>query len=133
MIEALVDRSLVTPAVITLPENEQMLQRTDHLRREAYALFCGLLEDFGLMMENTGTISGTITDPDGQAIPGALVVLDEAFALQTGPEGQYRFVFVESGTRAISVYRDGLQAARSTFRVGAGKEIAGDFVLTPAK
>jgi len=133
MIEALVDRALVTPAVITLPENEELLQRSDHLRRQAYALFCGLLEDFGLAMDNTGIISGTITDQDGAAVPGALVVLDDAFALQTGPQGRYRFVCVESGTRTISAYRDGHQAARSTFRVGAGKEVAGDFTLAPAE
>ncbi len=133
MIEALVDRALVTPAVITLSENEERLQRNDHLRREAYALFCGLLEDFGLAPENAGIISGTITGQDGKTVAGALVVLDDAFALQTGPEGQYRFVFVEPGTRAVSVYRDGFQAARDAFKVGSGKEIAGDFSLTPAE
>ena len=133
MIEALVDRALVTPAVITLPENEESLLRTDELRREAYALFCGLLEDFGLVMDNTGVIWGTITNQDDAALPGALVVLDDAFALQTGPQGRYRFVCVEPGTRAISVYRDGHQAARSTFKVGAGKEVAGDFTLAPAE
>ena len=133
MIEGLVDRTLATPAVVTLPENEERLQQTDFLRREAYALFCGLLEDFGLVMDNTGTIQGTITDHDGQAVPGALVVLDDAFVLQTGPDGRYRFVCVESGTRAISIARDGYQAGRSTFKVGAGKEVAGDFVLTPTE
>jgi N-acetylmuramoyl-L-alanine amidase len=133
MIEGLVDRSLVTPAVIALKENEELLRQTDHLRREAYALFCGLLEDFGLAMDNTAVIEGTVTGPDGQVIPGALVTLDDAFALQTGPGGRYRFVCVEPGTRSVSVHHDGYQAARSAFKTDAGKETAGEFTLIPAE
>ena len=133
MIEAYVDRALVTPAVITLPEAEERLRQTHYLRREAYALFCGLLENLGLAMDGTGVISGTITDQDGKTVEGALVMLDDALALQTGPGGRYRFACVESGTRTVSVYRDGYQAARTSFKVGAGKKVAGDFTLTAAQ
>jgi N-acetylmuramoyl-L-alanine amidase len=130
MIEALVDRALATPDVITVPEAEERLGQTHHLRREAYALFCGLLEDFGLDMDQTGLIAGTIADAEGQSVEGALVVLDDALALQTGPDGSYRFSCVEPGTRTMSVYRDGYQTTRTSFKVPAGREVSGHITLT---
>jgi N-acetylmuramoyl-L-alanine amidase len=133
LIEAYVDRALAIPAVITVPQAEERLQQTFHLRREAYALFCGLLENFGLMMDHVGAISGTITDQDGATVADALVTLDGALALQTGPQGQYRFTCVEPGTRTVAVFRDGFQASRVSFKVGAGKEVAGDIALTAAE
>lgn len=133
MIEAYVDRALVTPTVVTDPSAEERLKDTAYLRREAYAIFCGLLEDLGLDTEATGVISGTIADVHNKPIEGALVVLDDALALQTGPGGIYRFVFVEPGDRAMAVYRPGYQLFREILKVKTGDEVRGDFQLIDEK
>lgn len=133
MIEAYVDRALVTPTVITDPAAEEKLKDTAYLRREAYAIFCGLLEDFGLETEATGAISGTVTDDESKPVEGALVMLDEAFTLQTGPDGTYRFVCVEPGVRSLSVSREGHLPAHATIKVSAGKEAEGNLQVPREK
>jgi N-acetylmuramoyl-L-alanine amidase len=133
MIEAFVDRALVTPTVVTDPAAEKRLKDTAHLRREAYAIFCGLLEDFGLDLKTTGVIAGTITDGKGKPVEGTLVVLDDAFALQTGPDGRYRFALVELGDRALTIHHPGYGLLRKSFKVAEGREIRGDFQLAEEK
>ena len=133
MIEAYVDRALVTPTVITDSLAEKRLADMANLRREAYAIFCGLLEDFGLDVETTGIIAGTITDGQNKAIEGALVVLDDAFALQTDPEGAYRFACVERGTRSIAVHRPGYESLRTAFKVDAKRTTRADLQLAEKK
>ncbi|KPL19355.1 MAG: hypothetical protein AMJ92_03470 [candidate division Zixibacteria bacterium SM23_81] len=133
MIEAWVDRALATPTVVTDPAAEERLKDTATLRQEAYAIFCGLLEDFGLDLETTGAIAGTITDEQGKPIEGALVVLDNAFALQTGSNGAYRFVCVEPGTRIITVHRPGYDVFQTTLKVVKQGKIKRDFRLVMGK
>ena len=63
----------------------------------------------------TGTISGTVTDPNGGVIPGANVTLTY---LQTGAtrnavtneEGRFTFSAVQPGTYSVRIERDGFQA-----------------------
>ncbi len=133
MIEAYVDRTLVTPTVVTDPTAEHRLKDPVYLRREAYAIFCGLLEDFGLQVTATGTIAGTITDGKNKAIEGALVILDDAFVQQTGPDGAYRFVCVEPGTRTISVHRSGYTSTKQTLKVAQNQEASGSFQMAEKK
>lgn len=133
MIEAYVDRALVTPTVVTDPSAEERLKETAYLRREAYAIFCGLLEDLGLDVKTTGVISGVVTDVHNKPIGGALVVLDDALALQTGPDGAYRFACVESGNRTLAVHRAGYELFGETLKVKAGGEARGDFQLSEEK
>jgi N-acetylmuramoyl-L-alanine amidase len=133
MIEAYVDRALVTPAIISDAAAEERLRDPVRLRREAYAIFCGLLEDFGLEMETTGSILGVVTDESGTPLKGALVILDGAFALQTGPDGVYRFVCVEAGKRTVSIHRDGYEMGKATLKVHAQKETTGDIRLVGVK
>jgi N-acetylmuramoyl-L-alanine amidase len=133
MIEAYVDRALVTPTVITDPTAEERLRDPAYLRREAYAIFCGLLEDFGLEMETTTSIFGVVTDDDEKPLEGAMVSLDDAFSLQTGADGTYRFVCVEPGTRTISAQRDGFEMTKAIFKVKKQEEIEGNLKMVAAK
>jgi hypothetical protein len=133
MIEAYADRALIVPAVITDPAAEKRLKDTAHLRREAYAIFCGLVENLGLAADNTGAISGTVMDANGQPVEGALVTLDGAFSLQTGTDGGYRFVCVEPGSRSVSVFRDGYQTTGTVLKVSPQQETDGNMQLTELK
>jgi N-acetylmuramoyl-L-alanine amidase len=133
MIEAWVDRALATPTLVTDPMAEERLKDPATLRREAYAIFCGLLEDFGLDLDTTGAIAGTVTDEQDNPVEGALVVLDNAFALQTGPDGAYRFVCVEPGTRILTVHRSGYDIFQTTLKVVEKGKIKRDFQLVMGK
>jgi hypothetical protein len=130
MIEALVDRALVTPTVIADPAAEQRLKDIAYLRREAYAIFCGLLQDLGLDTESTGVICGTIADQDARPVEGALVVLDDALTLETGADGTYRFICVQPGSRSLAVYRDGFEDVRTVAKVSSQAEVVADIRLT---
>ncbi|MCK4596816.1 carboxypeptidase regulatory-like domain-containing protein, partial [bacterium] len=81
----------------------------------------------------TGTIAGTITDGKNKAIEGALVTLDDAFVQQTGPDGAYRFVCVEPGTRTISVHRSGYTSIKQTLKVAQNREASGSFQMAEKK
>jgi hypothetical protein len=133
MIEAWVDRALATPTVVTDPAAEKRLKDTATLRQEAYAIFCGLLEDFGLDLETTSAITGTVTDERDKPVEGAHVVLDHAFALQTGSDGTYRFVCVEPGARIITVHRPGYDVLQTTLKTVEKGKIKRDFQLILGK
>lgn len=74
--------------------------------------FAGL----GIAQDTRGTISGTITDPNGQAVPNATVqVIDPARgatkAFTTNGEGIYRATFLMPGTYQVVVEAAGFKKA----------------------
>ena len=63
---------------------------------------------------STGTVSGTILDNSGAAVPGADITLTNvstagARATKSNKTGQYIFAFVEPGTYNITVTKKGFQ------------------------
>jgi hypothetical protein len=79
----------------------------------------------------TGTVAGTVKDPQGAVIPGATVVLiSDAWNVQvteatTNTEGDFVFVNVPSDRYTIPVTMDGFKIfRRSDIPVGAGNRVA---------
>lgn len=79
----------------------------------------------------TGTVAGTVKNPQGAVIPGATVVLiSEARNVQvteatTNTEGDFVFVNVPSDRYTIQVTMDGFKIfRRSDIPVGAGDRVA---------
>ncbi|HKF03085.1 MAG TPA: carboxypeptidase-like regulatory domain-containing protein, partial [Candidatus Sulfotelmatobacter sp.] len=57
---------------------------------------------------SSSSLQGTVTDPSGSAIPGAVVVLANTASkfersLATGPQGEYRLLAVPPGTYTLTV------------------------------
>jgi hypothetical protein len=85
----------------------------------------------------TGTISGTVTDPNGGVIPGANVTLTY---LQTGAtrnavtneEGRFMFSAVQPGTYSVKIERQGFQSLlRENTVLAANENLAlGELALT---
>ena len=83
----------------------------------------------------TATVSGTIVDPGGSALPGVSVTLSsgrgDKFAI-TDENGQYRFVGVVPDTYDLKAELEGLGAAQATFHAAAGDRKAVDLTLQAA-
>lgn len=66
----------------------------------------------------TGTISGSVADADGLALPGVTVAITspqmirEQQVATTGPEGQYRFPNLAPGTYAVTFELEGFSTLR---------------------
>jgi subtilisin family serine protease len=81
----------------------------------------------------SGSISGTITDPDGAPLEGAELVFDGAFDRRatTKADGTYTVKFALTGQHAVRVEKFGYQAATGTVTVAADQTAAFNAVLTP--
>jgi hypothetical protein len=70
--------------------------------------------------QTSGTITGTVTDPSGSAVPGATVTVTNvgtgvvARTVTTGPNGIYVAEALPVGTYRLSVSANGFQAAESS-------------------
>ena len=81
------------------------------------------------------TVSGTVTDPSGPAIPGARVtIVNEGTGLErvvfTDPEGHYHLSGLPTGTYSARVERERFQTqVRESISLVAGSELSMNFSL----
>ncbi|MDX1382034.1 MAG: carboxypeptidase-like regulatory domain-containing protein, partial [Thermoanaerobaculia bacterium] len=84
----------------------------------------------------TGTVSGTVTDPSGTGLPGVSVTISGARGekfTQTDGEGQYRFVLLVPGDYTITAELEGVGRAENAVVVAAGKRASIDMTLALAE
>ena len=83
----------------------------------------------------TATVSGTIVDPGGSALPGVSVTLSsgrgDKFTV-TDENGQYRFVGVVPDTYDLKAELEGLGDAQANFHAAAGDRKSVDLTLQAA-
>ncbi len=85
--------------------------------------------------QDRGTITGTVTDPSGGAVPGATVVArNPATALSqsavTSNEGAYSFLYLPAGTYAVTAEKAGFKKAEATeIRVSVNTTVRIDMTL----
>jgi hypothetical protein len=81
----------------------------------------------------TGTVSGTVKDEQGGALPGVAVTLTGktgAKTAVTGADGNYRFVALDPGTYSVQTAMTGFAPRRQdNLVVNVGKDVAADFTL----
>jgi len=115
-----------SPAIIVVgpsPATNEMEERLRHpsaARREAYALYCGILGNLGLSREQSGEIEVEVMDADGNAIAGAMLTLDGAFLLETDYSGKSVFSRLTPGEHHLEVYVDGVRVWGGMAPVEAG-------------
>src|SRR5580704_16834130 len=84
----------------------------------------------------TGTISGTVKDSTGAAMPGAqVVILNERTGLsrnvETDASGRYEALSLSLGNYRVTVSRQGFQTEiRSGIELTVGREAVVDIALT---
>lgn len=124
-----------SPAVIVIGpspathEIEERLRHPSAARREAYALYCGILGNLGLSREQSGEIEVKIIDADGNAVAGAMLTLDGAFLLETDYSGKSVFSRLTPGEHHLEVYVDGVRVWGGMAPVEAGHIVSTDISL----
>jgi len=119
-----------SPAVIVqgpspaTAEMEQMLRHPAAARNEAYAIYCGILENLGLGDDETGRISVRVVDDDGNVFQNAALVLDGAFNMGTASGGEFTFSKIVPGDHSLEVYAGRLPLWDGYVCVGPGGEIS---------
>lgn len=96
---------------------------------------CGILAQSAAAQQITATISGTITDPNGAAVPGAIVTATSietglAKTATTGDGGNYTITFLQPGTYNITVNKIGFaQTTRENIRLEVAQTAGIDVAL----
>ncbi len=89
-----------------------------------------VLLGLGVAAAQTGTITGKVTDADGNPMPGAnLSIEGTSFGAASGPDGTYTIAGVPAGTYTLVVRFIGFQGKRSQVTVLAGQTVTQDFKL----
>ena len=112
-----------------------------HWSRSLYILFALLLLSLPAKSQTiTGSITGTVTDPNGGIIPGATVtLLDEKTNSTrndlTNGEGRFNFTAVQPGVYTLRIERDGFQALERRGTVLSANEVLalGEVKLEPGQ
>ena len=113
-----------------------MLKRTTMAFAMAFLVL--LIAAPGLGQETSGSVSGTITDPDGNPMPGVTVTLTgtgfpSGTVAVTGGNGRYRFPNVPPGTYTMSAALDGFANIEAPeFRVNIESALDADFQMALA-
>ena len=80
--------------------------------------------------QNSGTISGTVTNEAGQALPGVQVYLvGTGLGTLTGPNGRYAVVNVPAGQYRVRAERIGNRTAEQATSVTAGQTVTVNFQM----
>lgn len=87
------------------------------------------LSAFSILFAQSGSVTGTVTDENGNGLPGANLVLNvTSLGAATGSDGSYKITNVPAGTYTITVTYIGYQSASQSVTVGDGAATA-DFSL----
>lgn len=88
-----------------------------------------ILGMFSGLMAQSGSISGTVTDQDGNALPGANVAVDgTSLGAAADGSGAYSIAGVAPGTYTLSATYIGYESTSQSITVGAGA-VQADFTL----
>jgi hypothetical protein len=86
--------------------------------------------------QQTGSISGRVTSPDGDGMPGVSVeakgdVLPQAITTDTGATGEYRFPLLPPGNYTLTFTLEGMATVNRNARVALGANTALDVLMAP--
>ena len=111
---------------------QQHKRRVSALRTLLAALAIGLVSASSVAAQQTGTITGRVTDNQlGQPISSAQVFISGLnLGVLSQQNGRFLLVNVPAGTHEVTVERIGYRSMSATVTVGAGATVVQDFVLT---
>jgi hypothetical protein len=101
-----------------------------------FALTFLLLSSLALAQRDLGTLTGTVSDPTGAAVPNAKVTITEdatgvVYDVVTGANGEYTRPLLKPGTYTLTVEAAGFRKAeQKNVIVTAGDRIGANIVLT---
>jgi N-acetylmuramoyl-L-alanine amidase len=90
------------------------------VRLEAYAIYNALLRYFGVVEEDRFALFGTVTDPEGQSVNDALIVLNGTLSLKTGRSGEFEVRLFDGGIHHLQVIAEGYRSEERELLLQAG-------------
>jgi len=114
----------VCPVMFDAPGAEVRISTTAGCRKEALAIFYGLLQYFGLDDRNLASIEGNISNAKtGIRVHNALVWLNDTLVTQTESDGKFLFKFIDGGTHTIKVMCEGYAPVERKVETEKGKRL----------
>jgi len=94
----------VCPLMFDGPGVEERISTTAGCRKEALAIFYGLLDYFGLDDTNMACVEGVVMEKENQQpLPDALVWIDNTLLTQTESDGKFLLKFLEQGEHTLRI------------------------------
>ncbi len=105
-------------------------------RKYFFALAIAIFLSIPVLAQNTGSISGTVTDQNGAVIIGATVKAiskgsSREYTATSDSEGKYQIINLPAGTYRVSATNEGFAANADNIRLGRGESVSRDFSLAP--
>ncbi|RJP18454.1 MAG: hypothetical protein C4520_14470 [Candidatus Abyssobacteria bacterium SURF_5] len=119
--------------IVALPgpssaETEDRLRDPDVARREAYAVYCGILEYIGLEKERTGRLVVRVRGEDKSA--PALITLDGALTVRCASGSDFTFRCLAPGEHRLQVLTGGKTIQDYTVVIEANQTAVAEVVIT---
>ncbi len=107
---------IVNLGYVTNPETESELYSVRRNRQDAYGLFNAVLKYFSPDKVFPYSLSGVVKDRDGKLIENALLSLNEIIYLQSGQNGDFKFINLEEREYTLYISANGYQRKEIAFR-----------------
>ncbi|OYD17319.1 hypothetical protein CH333_01230 [candidate division WOR-3 bacterium JGI_Cruoil_03_44_89] len=105
-------RTLVVPGNLSDAKFRERLGSYPYRIKEAYLIFCGILEDMGLQPKMMGSLKGKIKDENNRPIGNVSVFVSNGQRLITEEDGKFHFLYLDPGDTKVLFSKDGKTTER---------------------
>jgi hypothetical protein len=105
-------RTLVVPGNLSNNKFRDKLECYSYRIKEAYLIFCGILEDMGLQSKPMGSLMGKIVDKDNRPIDNVSILVSNGQSLITEKDGKFHFLYLDPGDTKVLFSKDGKTTER---------------------
>lgn len=100
-------RTLVVPGNLSESKFRKKLENYAYRIKEAYFIFCGVLEDIGLQPEKMASLMGKAIDKEGRPLSNVSVLVFSGQRLITEEDGEFRFIYLDPGKTTLVFSKEG--------------------------
>ncbi len=121
-------RTLVVPGNLSENKFGERLENYSYRIKEAYLIFCAILEDIGLQPEANGSLRGKIMDKSNRPIDNVSVLVSNGQRLITEEDGRFHFLYLDPGDTKI-LFSKGDKKAEKDIIIKSGETSTIEVIL----
>ncbi len=121
-------RTLVVPGNLSEDKFREKLESYAYRIKEAYFIFCGILEDMGLRQEKMGSLMGKVTDKEDRPLSSVSVLVSNGQRLVTEENGEFRFIYLDIGKTSLVFSKEGKRVEKE-ITIKRGKTTYTEIIL----